>query len=182
MGLPLWLAGLCPFFLKKGMTPHFWNSPQVLEVGWWNDWGQFYGHFFGTSKCPRGAPFQHSLWGLWIHRYTIWFGHMKPLWKGWPTANLLVLPGVAAGAATDEAAIAPEQTHGKSDLAQVAGARGSNFHEVVSRHNFFWVVVTRVGICYTTAFLWTQQLGLFCPRSFAEGGTGRVFPTDSFVG
>ena len=26
--------------------------------------GPFYGHFFGTSKCPRGAPFQHSLWGL----------------------------------------------------------------------------------------------------------------------
>ena len=43
------------------------------------------------------------------------FGTFDPL-------ALVFLPGVAAGAATDEAAIAPEQTHGKSDLAQVAGA------------------------------------------------------------
>ena len=72
------------------------------------------------------------------------------------TFDPLALPGVAAGADTDEAAIAPEQTHGKSDLAQVAGARGSNFH--------WWFQGTRVGSCYTTSFLWTQQLGCFAPE------------------
>ena len=122
---------------------------------------------------PR-VPFQHSLWGLWIHRYTnlVWT-YFQPLWKRLThceSSALLIL--WRCQVLRQERQQMRQQLRLSKRMERVTWLKlqgFTTFHWWFQGTISFWVFVTRVGSCYT-AFVWTQQLGCFA-RSFAEGGT-----------